>query len=89
MKPDEIYDSWRQNKRHIDVRMDFCDQVMSRIRAVERERAARVFGVEKLAALVSLHPMARAALVAAGAFAGVLRLALMINVIFNSGVTNG
>lgn len=89
MKPDEIYDSWRQKKRHVDVRADFCDQVMNRICALERERAIRLFGIEKLATLVSLHPMARAALVAAGAFAGFVRLGLMINVILNSGVTNG
>ncbi len=89
MKPDGIYDCWRQKKRHVDVRADFCDRVMDRIHALEREGATRLFGIDRLAALVSLHPMARAALVAAGAFAGVVRLALMINVILNSGVTNG
>jgi len=89
MKPREIYDSWRQQKRQIDVDPAFADQVMTRIRAWDRQRRLPAFGVEKLVELISLHPVVRTALVATGAAAGFARIVVMIVVILNNGVANG
>ena len=89
MKPREIYDSWRQQKQQIHVDPAFADQVMTRIRAWDREKRPPAFGVERLVELISVHPLVRAGLVAAGAAAGFARIVMMIVVILNNGVTNG
>ncbi len=89
MKPREIYDSWRQQKRQIHVDPAFADRVMTRIRAWDREKRPLAFGVERLVELISLHPLVRTALVAAGAAAGFARIVVMIVAILNNGATNG
>ena len=89
MKPRESYDSWRQQKRQIEVDPAFADQVMNRIRAWDREKRLPTFSIERLVELISLHPVVRTAFVAAGAAAGFARIVVMIIVILNNGAANG
>lgn len=89
MKPHEVYVRWKQKKRQIDVEPGFADGVMSRIHTWERERRSRVFSMEGLVELVSLHSAVKTAFVAAGAMTGVVRLIIMVIVILNDGVANG
>jgi hypothetical protein len=89
MKPHQLYDSWRQQKRQIDVDPAFADQVMARVHAWELQRRLPAFGIERLVELISPHPVVRAAFVAAGAAAGFARIVMMIIVILHNGVANG
>lgn len=89
MKPRQVYDRWKQQKRQIDAKPDFADQVMNRIYTWEQEEQTRTLGIERLVELVSLHPAIRTAFVAAGAMTGIVRLIIMVIVILNNGVANG
>jgi len=76
MKADEIYEAWKESRKQQEVDDAFCGQVMGRIYRYERERDksfAKVF-VE----LVTAHPLIQAAMFAAGAAAGFVRLVFVI-----------
>ncbi|UCC97786.1 MAG: hypothetical protein JSW66_18320 [Phycisphaerales bacterium] len=89
MKPQQVYDRWKRQKREIDVKPGFADEAMNRIHTWERERRSRVLSIERLVELVSLHPAVKTAFVAAGAMTGVVRLIIMVIVILSDGVANG
>ena len=89
MKDHEVYESWRQEKRQIDVSHNFLDRVMNRVYQWEQSRKKTLFTTERLIELISFHPLAKLGLVSAGAVTGIVRLIIMINAILNNGVVNG
>ena len=89
MKNNGVYESWKQEKRQIDVSEDFTDRVMNELNQWEHSRKSPRFNIEKLIELISFHPLAKIGLVSAGAVAGIVRLIIMINAILSNGVING
>ena len=89
MKDNEVYKSWRQDKRQIDVSQNFTDKVMNEVYKWEQSKEIPLFRMDRLIELVSIHPLAKTGLVAAGAVTGIVRLIIMINTILSNGVING
>jgi hypothetical protein len=89
MKDKEVYESWRQEKRQIDVSKNFTDQVMNQVYQLEQNKKIKLLKIERLIELISFHPLAKTGLVAVGAVTGIVRLIIMINAILSNGVING
>jgi len=89
MKDHEVYESWRQEKRQIDVSRNFTERVMNEVHQCEQSRKIPLIKMERLIDLISFHPLAKTGLVAAGAVTGIVRLIIMINAILSNGVING
>ena len=89
MKDNEVYESWKQEKRQIDVSQDFTEKVMSEVYQREQSRKSSPFTIDRLIELISFHPLAKFGLVAAGAVTGIIRLIIMIQAILSNGVING
>ena len=89
MKDHEVYESWRQEKRQIDVSQNFTGRVMNQVYQLEQSRKSPLLKTERLIELISFHPLARTGLVAAGAATGIVRLIIMIHTILSNGVING
>ena len=89
MNFDEIYNAWKEKKRQIDINESFSDEVMNQVYQYEKGKTKQVFNLQWLIDLISVHPLAQAALVMAGAVTGFIRLVLMILVILSKGDING
>ena len=89
MKDRKVYESWRQEKRQIDVSQNFTDRAMNQVYQWEQSRKSPRITMERLIELISFHPLAKTGLVAAGAVTGIVRLIIMINTILSNGVING
>ena len=89
MKDNEVYESWRHQKRQIDFSQNFTDQAMNKVYQLEQSRKSSRFTIERLIELISFHPLAKFGLVAAGAATGIVRLIIMFQAILSNGVVNG
>ena len=89
MKDNEVYESWKQEKRQIDVSHHFSDQVMNKVYNLEQSRNITQSRMERFIEQISFNPLAKFVLVAAGAVTGIVRLIIMINSILSNGVING
>ena len=89
MKRQEVYNAWNENKSQIDINESFSDEVMYQVYQYEKGKTKQVFNLQWLIDLISVHPLAQAALVMAGAVTGFIRLVLMILVILSKGDING
>jgi len=89
MKDNEVYESWRQEKRQIDVSQNFTEKVMNQVYQLEQSRKSSPLTMEGLIELISFHPLAKTGLIAAGAVTGIVRLIIMIQAILSNGVING
>ena len=89
MKDHKVYESWKQEKRQIDVSQNFTDQAMNDVYQWEQSRKKPLFTMERLIELISFHPLAKTGLVAAGGVMGIARLIIMIQAILSNGVING
>ena len=89
MKDNEVYESWKQEKRQIDVSQDFTEKVMNEVYQWKQSSKSPRFTMERLIELISFHPLAKTGLVAVGAITGILRLIIMIHAILSNGVING
>jgi len=89
MKDNEVYESWRQEKRQIDVSLNFTDHVMNQVYQLEQSRKSSRFTIERVIELISFHPLVKTGLVAVGAVTGIVRLIIMINTILGNGIING
>ena len=78
MKRQEIYNAWKKEKRQIDIRESFTDDVMNQVYQYEQEKARQVFNMWWLIDLISVHPLAQAGLVVAGTVAGLIRIAFVV-----------
>ncbi len=89
MKDHKVYESWRQEKRQIDVSQNFTDRAMNQVCQWEQSRKSPLLKMERLIELISFHPLAKTGLVAVGAVTGIVRLIIMIHAILSNGVVNG
>jgi len=89
MKKSEIYESWKQEKRQIDVGQNFTNRVMNEVYQCRQSRKSPRFTIERIIELISFHPLAQIGLVAAGAVVGIVRLIIMIQTFLSNGVING
>ena len=89
MKDHEVYESWRHQKRKIDVSQSFTDQAMNQVYQWEQSRNIYPLKMERLIELISFHPMAKFGLIAAGAATGIVRLIIMVQAILSNGIING
>lgn len=78
MKSEEIYTAWKEHKSQIDLRENFVDEVMNRIYRYERDKGRPLFDAQQLIELISAHRFAKAAVVTAGAMAGLVRISLVV-----------
>ena len=78
MKRQEVYDNWKEENRQIDTRRSFTDEVMDRVYQYQQDRSRRFFKFRWLIDIISEHPLAQAAVVAAGAATGLIRIALVV-----------
>lgn len=81
MKSEETFDSWKRQKRQVEVREDFTDGVISRIYKYEQNKRKPLFDVQNLIKLISAHPLAQAALILAGSAAGIIRVVFIVSMI--------
>ena len=89
MKKQEIYNAWREKKRQVTFSGSFVDDVMGHIYQYEQKKRRTIFDIGWFVEFISAHPLARAILVAAGAFTGFIRLVFMIIMILGKGDING
>ena len=89
MKSEEIINSWKNQKDQIEIGEDFSRTVMNQIYKYEQNKRKPLFDIQRFVEFISIHPLAKAALVAAGAMAGFLRLVSMIIVILSKGEISG
>lgn len=80
MKRRQVYDAWKQQKQQADCKPGFAEAVMNRIHEYERGRDRLSCRTHDLVELVSAHPLAQAALLAAGALIGLMRVAFVVGV---------
>lgn len=89
MKTEEVINNWNEQRSRIEVGENFAEDVMNQIYQYERLKRKPLFDVQQLLEFISVHPLAKAGLIAAGVLAGFVRLVFMIIVILSKGVING
>ena len=75
MKRDDIYDAWKRHRSRGDCSGEFVGKVMAEVGRCDVGRAGATVGMARLVEMVSANGWARAALVAAGAAVGAIRVA--------------
>lgn len=81
MKRQEIYNAWKEQKNQIDVREHLTDEVMNQLYQYEQKKRKPLFDYQQFVELISANLLAQAALIIAGAVAGLGRVIFMIAVI--------
>lgn len=81
MISEEVYHAWKRQKSQVEASEDFSGKVMSRIHNYQQQKTKPLFDLQRFAALISAHPLAKASLIAAGALAGVLRVIFAIHLL--------
>ncbi|HUW17827.1 MAG TPA: hypothetical protein VMW16_00825 [Sedimentisphaerales bacterium] len=81
MKSEEIYHAWKEQKSRVEVGADFCDSVMDQIYRYEGGKKMSLFKSYRLIEVVSAYPVAKAAVIAAGALIGLGRVAFMVHIL--------
>ena len=89
MKSQKIYNAWKERKSQIGIGTGFSDRVMKQIHQYEEGKRVSLFDMQQFIEFISAHPLAKAALIAAGAATGFVRLVFMIVVILSKGEING
>jgi len=74
MKGKEIYQAWKKHRSQVELSKNFGDNIMNRIRQYKRERKKPLVNVYGLIELISVHPLAKAGAVTAGAVIGFVRI---------------
>ena len=78
MNPEEIYNTWKEQKSQIEVSKGFSSKVMSQIYQYEREKRKPLIDGHRLIELISTRPLGKVAVVAAGAVIGLVRITFVI-----------
>ena len=81
MKSEKIYDDWKKQRSHVEVGQNFTDQVMNQVYQYEQTKPKPLFDMQRLVEFISTHPLAKAGLIASGAVAGFVRVAIMIHIL--------
>ena len=75
---EKAYDTWLEKRRKIEVPHGFSDQVMAGIGEVAKAGSGPVSAASGFVRLVSAHPLAKAAMVVAGALIGIFRILFVL-----------
>lgn len=78
MNNDEILELWQEARSQLEISQGFSDGVMNRIFECESRRSPAAFDLYRLIEVISSSPVATAAVVALGAVAGVVRVAIVV-----------
>ncbi len=78
MKRQDVYNAWKGEKRQIDIKESFADEVMRQIHQYERAKGKPKFDVQWLIDFICSCSFAKAGLVAAGTVIGFVRIAFVI-----------
>ena len=70
MNSDQKYRAWAEQKKQSELSPHFAKKLMNRIHQFERAKRRPLFDLQQLLEFVSVHPLAKAGLIAAGAVAG-------------------
>ena len=89
MKSEKLYDNWKRQRSQVEVGDNFTEKAISRIYQYEQKKRKMFFDMQQLIEFISVHPLAKAALIATGAIAGFVRFLFMVMMILNKGVVNG
>jgi len=81
MKPEDVYNSWKETRDQINIKENFANDVMDRIGLYEQKKSKIRFDYRRFVNLISASLSAQAALVAAGAIVGFTRVIFMFAVI--------
>ncbi len=81
MKNEELYKAWKENKSRIDISEDFSEKIMHRVNIYEENRRKPLFDINRLIEIISENTLAKAAMIAAGAIVGFVRVAIMIRMV--------
>jgi hypothetical protein len=71
---EEIYNAWKEQKNQIELSQDFSRAVMDRVYQYEQGKGRTLLKPYQLIELISAHPFVKAAVVTAGAAAGLARI---------------
>jgi hypothetical protein len=74
MKDNDIYELWAKRRSRLEVSNNLAENVMRRIRLYETRKRPPLIDVQSLLDWVTLHSLAKAALIAAGAVTGFARI---------------
>lgn len=74
MNREEIYHAWKEEKKRIEIREEFSDEVMGLIYDYEQTKSRSLLPGHRLVELVSAHPFVKAAVVTVAAVAGLVRI---------------
>lgn len=78
MNNEEIYNAWTDKKRWLEIRQDFSETLMNRLRQHEKRKRKPLVELYRIVEFVSAHSLARTGLILAGATAGLVRFIFTI-----------
>jgi hypothetical protein len=74
VRSEDIYNAWKEQKSRIEVSQGFSRAVMDRIYQYEQGKSRALLKRYQLIELISAHPFVKAAVITAGAAAGLVRI---------------
>ncbi len=77
MKSQDAYNAWKDRRNRVEVGQDFTEKVMNQIHQYEQKKTIPSLRVQRLVELISIHPLAKVGVAAAGAVVGAIRIALV------------
>ena len=78
MKSQNIYNAWKEQKDQFEASPDFPDKVMNQIHNHEQTKRKPLLDLQRLIEAVSIRPLAKTAMIIAGAIAGIVRTGFML-----------
>ena len=81
MNINEIYHAWKENRRRIEPGPDFTDQVINKIVQYEREKRNTRFDLRSWGDFFISYFPVKAALVAGGTLAGLIRVVVVLRIL--------
>jgi len=81
MKTEEIYNTWKEQKKQIEVSKSFSGKVMNRIYQYERNKCKSLFNAQSLIELMSAHTLAKAGLILTGGVVGFIRVVFVVTMV--------
>ena len=81
MNNEKIYDAWKENKRKVEIRENFTDEVMTQIRQYEQNKLKSLFNLHRLIELMSAHMLAKAGLILTAGVVGLIRVVLVVTLV--------
>jgi len=81
MKSEQFYDDWKRQRIQAVAGCDVTEKVMKQVYQHERRKKPSLFDLQGHLETIAAHPVAKAGVVAIGAFAGLVRVAVMVRIL--------